>query len=435
MDTGLKMRMAPHLGLLTIARIIEDCGHQVEFVNENFMPHTPYAGVDLIGISASLDVIPRAYELACQYKKLGIPVVVGGIGITSDPAYSQTLFDTICLGPAEPYWKQLLQDAQEGRLKPVYRADNSFSGDQLLPPSFRSADVSGFLYSNVIATSRGCPFCCDFCYNSAVKDVYGYHHRTVASVMEEIRSKNTRHIMFIDDNFIGDPAFTRALLREMAPMKLKWNAAVSANIGEQPELLDLMAETGCRSLFVGFESLNQASLGTVHKGQNEVSRYEHLVEALHSRGIMVNASFVFGLDEDDIGVFDRTADWIIRHRIETVTSHILTPYPGTALYRRLNEENRIIDDDISHYDTAHVVYQPRNMSPQELYEGYLSIYRKVFSTANILRRIPRTSSQILPYLCFNFFYRKYGGLTEKLCSLCGYERMGKAARKVAYWVS
>ena len=150
---------------------------------------------------------------------------------------------------------------------------------------------------------------------------------------------------------------------------------------------------------------------------------------------MVNASFVFGLDEDDIGVFDRTADWIIRHRIETVTSHILTPYPGTALYRRLKEENRIIDDDISHYDTAHVVYQPRNMSPQELYEGYLSIYRKVFSTANILRRIPRSSSQILPYLCFNIFYRKYGAQTEKVCSLCGYERMGKAARKAAYWIS
>lgn len=435
MDTSLKMRMAPHLGLLTIARIIEDCGHKVELVNENISLHTPCAGADLVGISASLEVIPRSYELACQYKKLGIPVAVGGIGITSEPDYAQKLFDTICLGPAEPYWKQLLTDAQSGQLKPIYSADNSFSGDELLAPSFRSADVSNFLYSNVIATSRGCPFCCDFCYNSAVNGIYGYHHRTIASVMDEIRSKNTRHIMFIDDNFIGDPAFTCELLREMAPLYLKWNAAVSANIGQMPELLDLMTETGCQSLFIGFESLNQASLENVHKGQNQVERYEHLVEALHSRGIMINASFVFGLDADDIGVFDRTADWIIKHRIETATSHILTPYPGTALYRRMKAENRIIDDDFSHYDTAHVVFQPKNMSPQELYEGYLSVYRKVFSIANIFRRIPRSSHQILPYLFFNFFYRKYGKLTELGASLFGYQCIGKFARKMACWIS
>lgn len=435
MDTGLKMRMAPQLGLLTIAGIIEDCGHKVELVNENIVLHTPCVGADLVGISASLDVIPRSYELARQYKKLGIPVTVGGIGITSDPDYAQQLFDTICLGPAEAYMKQLLLDAQNGQLKPIYRADNSFSGDKLLPPSFRSADVSGFLYSNVIATSRGCPFCCDFCYNSAVNGIYGYHHRTVASVMDEIRQKNTRHIMFIDDNFIGDPAFTRELLLEMAPLQLKWNAAVSANIGQMPELLDLMAETGCQSLFIGFESLNQASLRNVHKGQNQVDRYEHLVEALHSRGIMINASFVFGLDADDVGVFDRTADWIVKQRIETVTSHILTPYPGTALYGRMKAENRIIDDDFSHYDTAHVVFQPKNMSPRELYEGYLSIYRKVYSVTNIFRRIPRSPRQILPYLCFSFFYRKYGWLTEWGAALFGYHRIGKFARRMAYWIN
>jgi len=434
MDTGLKMRMAPHLGLLTIARMIEDAGHEVEFVNENFALHTPCLGADLIGISASLDVVPRSYELACQYKRLGIPVVVGGIGITSDPEYAQRLFDTICLGPAEAYWKQLLLDAENGQLKPCYSADNSFGGEELLSPSFRTADVSGFLYSNVIATSRGCPFCCDFCYNSAVKCVYGYHHRTIASVMDEIRSKKTRHIMFIDDNFIGDPAFTRELLHEMAPLHLKWNAAVSANIGEMPELLDLMATTGCQSLFVGFESLNQASLGEVHKGQNQVARYEHLVEELHSRGIMVNASFVFGLDSDDSGVFDRTADWIISHRIETMTCHILTPYPGTELYRRLKAENRIIDEDFAHYDTAHIVFQPKNMTPEELYDGYLSIYRKVYSWRNILWRIPHNPRQILPYLCFSIFYRKVGRITERVCSLLGYHRIGVFARRVAYWI-
>lgn len=206
-------------------------------------------------------------------------------------------------------------------------------------------------------------------------------------------------------------------------------------IGEMPELLDLMASTGCHSLFIGFESLNQASLGDVHKGQNHVARYENLVKALHSRGIMVNASFVFGMDSDDIGVFDRTADWIISHHIETMTAHILTPYPGTALYHRMQAENRIIDDDFSHYDTAHVVFQPKNMSPDELYEGYLAIYRKVNSLSNIIRRIPHSPHQILPYLFFSLFYRKFGCFTEKVCTLFGYHRIGKFVRQVVYWIN
>ena len=264
---------------------------------------------------------------------------------------------------------------------------------------------------------RGCLFACDFCYNSAVKGVCGYRHRTVASVMEEIRSKGTRHIMFIDDNFIGDPKFTRELLVAMRPLRLKWSAAVSANIAEMPELLDLMRETGCRSLFVGFESLSGEAIANVHKGQNRTARYESLVETLHARGIMINASFVFGLDGDDASVLDRTVAWIVRNRIETVTSHIVTPYPGTAFHRRMLSEGRITDFDLTHYDTAYVVIRPKGMTAQELYDGYLKVYRDVYSFANILRRLPRSPSQILPYLMFNLFYRKYGRLTERLCGL------------------
>lgn len=434
MDTSLKARMAPHLGLLTIARIVDDCGHTVEVVNENLTRDEPSDGVDLVGISASVDVLPRAREIAEVYARRGIPVVVGGIGVTADPQVARQFFPTVCIGPAEGHWPELLADAAKGSLKPEYRTSPSFSGERLLPPSFRSVDVSGFLYSNVIATSRGCPFSCDFCYNSAVKGTCGYRHRTVASVLEEIRSKRTRHIMFIDDNFIGDLGFARELMVAMKPLKLRWSAAVSANIVDLPEILDLMQATGCRSLFIGFESLNNAAIAGVHKGQNRVARYEALVEALHSRGIMVNASFVFGLDGDDAAVFDRTIAWVVRNRIETVTSHILTPYPGTAFHARMKAAGRITDENLAHYDTAHVVFRPLGMTAQELYEGYLRVYREIYSFGNILRRLPRTPSQVLPYLTFNLFYRKFGRFTEWLGGRLSFRAIGRIARWLSYWV-
>ena len=435
MDTSLKARMAPHLGLLTIARIVEDAGHEVEVINENIARDIPSRSVGLVGISTTVNVLPRAQELAAAYNALGVPVAVGGIGVTSDISRAKEMFATICVGPAEGHWRDLLHDAETGRLKSEYRTDPHFSGEDLLPPSFRSVNTSSCLYSNVIATSRGCPFACDFCYNSSVKGTCGYRHRSLDSVMEEIKSKNTRHILFVDDNFIGDPAFTRELLVAMRPLRLKWSAAVSANILDLPDLLDLMRDTGCRSLFIGFESLNSDAIARVHKGQNRVAKYEALVHALHSRGIMINASFVFGLDGDDVGVFARTAAWCVKNRIETVTSHILTPYPGTAFHKRMDEAGRITDRNLSHYDTAHVVFRPTGMTAEELYAGYLGIYREIYSLRNILRRLPRSRRQIMPYLLFNFLYRKYGGLTERLGNAIGFNRIGRIGRWAAYLVN
>lgn len=435
MDTSLKARMAPHLGLLTIARIVEDSGHEVVVVNENSDLDIPSSDFDLVGISASIDVLARARVLSEEYRRLGVPVVVGGIGVTSNPDLASEMFETICIGPAEGHWRDVLADAAAGRLRRRYETPMSFSGERLLAPSFRSVDTRGCLYDNVIAASRGCPFACDFCYNAAVRrHGGGYVHRTVESVADEVRSKATRHIMFIDDNFIGSPAFTRELLAALRPMRLKWSAAVSANILDMPDLLDLMAETGCQSLFIGFESVNPESLSGVGKGQNKVSRFEALAEALHSRGIMVNASFVFGLDADDPSTFDRTVEWVVSNRIETVTSHIATPYPGTPFYDRMRREGRIIDDDLSHYDTAHVVIRPKNMTPEELYDGYLRVYREVYTLGNIWRRLPRSRSQLMPYLLFNLFYRKWGAASERLGHLIGFDRVGALARRAAYFI-
>ena len=240
--------------------------------------------------------------------------------------------------------------------------------------------------------------------------------------------------MFIDDNFIGNPAWTLELVKAITPLKLTWHAAVSANIYQHPDLLDAMQESGCRSLFIGFESINQSSLRSVHKVQNYGTPYETLIHMLHQRDIMVNASMVFGLDSDESTVFADTLDWLVRNKVETVTAHILTPYPGTKLFDRFRREGRILDMDWSRYNTSHVVYQPKQMSPQELRDGYLWLYKKFYSFSNIFRRMPESPRLKVPYLLFNLFYRKFGKATSLAAHLGLLNRMGALARRLSYGI-
>ncbi|MBQ3231578.1 MAG: radical SAM protein, partial [Clostridia bacterium] len=248
--------------------------------------------------------------------------------------------------------------------------------------------------------------------------------REIGDVIREIKSIGRKHIMFIDDNFIGNRQWTIAFLNAIKPLKIRWNAAVSINVAEDREMLDLMKDSGCKGLFIGFESINQESIADVHKVQNGKTEYEKAVEEIHKRGIMINASFVFGLDADTKETFQKTCDWIVKNRIETVTSHILTPYPGTALYRRLQAENRITSDDLSLYNTSNVVFKPKNMTAQELMDGYLWLYKNVYSFKNIIKRLPREKSQRPAYLMFNLFYRKFGAITDTLCKIIGYRQIG-----------
>ena len=199
-------------------------------------------------------------------------------------------------------------------------------------------------------------------------------------------------------------------------------------------MLDEMKDSGCQGLFIGFESINAASVSDVHKTQNRVCEYEAAISEIHKRGIMINASFVFGLDSDTKDTFAQTVDWIVRNKIETVTSHILTPYPGTTFYKRMVEEGRLLTHDWGLYDTAHVVMQPKNMSAEELYRGYLWVYEQVYSFKNILRRMPRSSKQVPAYLMFNFFYRKWGKFTNWLCNRISYERIGYLGEKLSKYV-
>lgn len=431
MDTKLKTRMSPSLALLTIAKLTPK-EHVVIIENENVEKIDFDEPVDLVAITVTVDVMNRAAEISKEFKSRGVTVVAGGIHITADPERAIDSFDTICVGMAERVWIKILKDKENNSLKNIYYDMDNIEGKEIVSPDYDIIDNRKYLYTNIVSTSRGCPFKCDFCYNSCKGSLKTYINRPVDEVIKDIRALKTRHIMFIDDNFIGNPQWTKKLLKEIKPLKLKWNAAVTSNIVDMPELLDEMSESGCQSLFIGFESINSKSIDSIHKVQNSVNSYEKLVEEIHRRGIMINASFVFGLDEDDISVFKNTSDWIINNKIETVTSHILTPYPGTKLYSDLMEENRISDSNLSNYNTAHVVYKPRNMTDEELYNGYLGVYKEVYKFKNIIKRLPKCKKQWVPFLAFNLFYRKFGKVTELLCSIVSFENTGKFFRWLAY---
>jgi len=432
MDTDIKIHMAPPLGLFTVANILRN-EHTVVVENENIGPINFDDTPDIVGISVTVDVLPRAQEIARRFRSRGVVVVAGGIHITTAfSTIAQDAFDVLCVGQAEGTWPDIVRDYENGSLKKIYTCKGQISPSDIVSPAYDMITDDPYLYCNVIHTSRGCPYRCDFCYNSS--KAHQYINRDIDDVIRDIEAVGSRHIMFIDDNFTGNPKWTYEFLHAIMPMKLKWNAAVSINVANNPELLDLMKESGCRSLFIGFESVNPQSIADVHKDHNSLIKYEKAVEEIHRRGIMINGSFVFGLDADTKETFQATLDWIVRNKIETVTSHILTPYPGTVLYDRMKAEGRITSDDLSEYNTAHVVYEPKNMTPDELYEGYLWIYRQVYSLKNIFRRLPAAKDQRSTYLLFNLLYRKYGRFTDWLCKKITYKRIGAIAQKITRYV-
>jgi len=250
--------------------------------------------------------------------------------------------------------------------------------------------------------------------------------------MREIESLNTRHVMFIDDNLIGHHPFARRLLTAIKPMGLTWHAAVSADIGRHENLLDLMCEAGGQSLFIGFETLDSQNLATIGKRQNTVHDYDDTIRKIHQRGMMVNASLALGFDHDGPEVFDHARNWLISQRVETMTAHILTPYPNTSLHKKLLAEGRIIDHNLDHYTTSRVVFRPAGMSAQTLEAGYRRLYDEFYSWRSILRRIPTHPRQRRAYFIFNLFYRKYGRWLAAFGRMGLMDMIGRWARRLSY---
>lgn len=348
---------------------------------------------DFVGITVKVDSYNRSAEIASHYRKKGIPVIIGGIHPTANPDKCAEIADSVLIGEAEILWKDVLEDLENSQLKKIYQNCEAPDISTIPIPDWKLVNKGNYLFTNTLRISRGCPWKCAFCYNSAKNVNAKYRMKPINNIISEIIALGSSHIMFIDDNFIGAPQKTKELLKRLKPLNLTWHTAVSANIDNYPEILDLMAESGCKSLFIGFETINSSNLKSCHKGQNKVEKYEKLIKEIHKRNMMVNASIVFGFDHDTREVFPNTLKWLIDNKVETMTGHILTPYPGTVFYQQLINEERIIDHNLDHYNTAHAVYRPANMSAKELEKGYLWIYKNFYSWKSIFQRCPSWASR------------------------------------------
>lgn len=380
----IKYSLFPPLGLATLAAFLgpeDEVTLTDEHVEKLDLGDTP----DLIVIQVYITSAYRAYRIADHYREKGVFVAMGGLHVTSLPEEAAQHADAIFLGPGEDTWLQFLKDFRERR--PAKRYQSEVRTLRELPPVRRDL-IKRHLYlvPNSIVVSRGCPHVCDFCYKEAFfKGGKSFYTQTVDAALAEIERLPGRHLYFLDDHLFGNARFASALFDGMRGMGRLWQAAGTVNTVLAPGLLEKAVACGLRSLFVGFETTNIANLKEQRKFQNLKHDYTATVRRLHEQGVMVNGSFVFGMDEDDDSVFERTVEWAVAAGIETATFHILTPYPDTALHTRMKKEGRVLHENWDLYDTRHCVYRPARLAPVKLEAGYWAAYQDFYRWGNIFR--------------------------------------------------
>jgi radical SAM superfamily enzyme YgiQ (UPF0313 family) len=380
----IKYALFPPLGLASLAGYL-DPDDDIELQDEHVQRLTLDDDPDLVVMSVYITSAKRAYGIADRYRARGVRVVLGGLHVSSVPDEAAAHADTIFIGPGEDTWPTFLADLRRGEPAPRYISRTRSLADA--PPIRRDLiDRRRYLCPNSIVVSRGCPHHCDFCYKDAFyAGGISFYTQAVDRALAEIDRMPGRHVYFLDDHLLGNPRFATALFEGMRGMNRVFQGASTVDAVLRPGLLEQAAAAGMRSVFVGLETVNAANLTLHAKRQNVARSYDDAIRRIHDLGIMINASFVFGLDDDRADVFDRTVDWAVSQSVETATFHIMTPYPGTALHDRITAEGRITDDDWDHYDTRHVVFRPRHLTPDQLLVGYRRAYRRFYGWPAILR--------------------------------------------------
>ena len=397
----IKYSLFPPLGLATLAAYLDpdlDISLQDEHVEKLELNDQP----DLVIIQVYITNAYRAYQIADHYRARGSYVLLGGLHVTSLPEEAAPHADTIFIGPGEHTFPQFLKDLAAGT--PRRRYESSVRTLEGLPPIRRDLiQRQRYLVPNSIVVSRGCPHHCTFCY----KDGFfaggrSFYTQLVDDALAEIIRLPGRHLYFLDDHLFGNVRFARDLFRGMKGMGRVFQGAATVDSILRDDVIEEAAAAGLRSLFVGFETLSSSGLEGAGKRQNLGRSYREVVRRLDSLGIMINGSFVFGLDGDDRDVFRRTVDWAVEVGITTATFHILTPYPGTGLFTDLAAQDRIVTKNWDLYDTRNVVYRPSCMSPEELKRGYDWAYQDFYRWNNIFEAASAHNS--VKHRLKHFFY-------------------------------
>jgi radical SAM superfamily enzyme YgiQ (UPF0313 family) len=381
----IKYSLFPPLGLATLAAYLDPDDRAViedEHVSRVRLDDEP----DLVVIQVYITNARRAYALADDYRARGAFVALGGLHVTALPEEAAAHADAVFLGPGEGTFPRFLTDFRAGRPAPRYVSTSERTLSRVPPVRRDLIDRRRYLVPNSIVVTRGCPHHCDFCYKDAFfAGGRSFYTPRVDDALAEIERLPGRHLYFLDDHLLGDRRFASALFEGMRGMGRLFQGAATVDSVLRGDLIERAAAAGLRSLFVGFETLAPDNLSRANKGQNLGRDYAAVTARLHDLGIMINGSFVFGMDEDDGDVFRRTVDWAIGQGITTATFHIQTPYPGTRLFTRMEAEGRIVTRDWDLYDTRHVVYRPARLTPAALKDGYDWAYREFYRWSSIAK--------------------------------------------------
>ncbi|MFH1874026.1 MAG: radical SAM protein [Pseudomonadota bacterium] len=400
--------------------------YDVLLVNEQNMENAYRDGVDLVGFSAMTCQVKRSIEIAKYYRERNVPTVIGGIHATVRPEDTYGHFDATVIGEGDLIWRQIVEDSEGGELKKIYKADKLVDMKEV--PPFRH----DLLYKRkttlshaIVQTSRGCPYNCDFC---SVTNLFGNHYRTrpIENVVNEIAGLKQKFIFIIDDNIMGNHEHAYPLFESLIPLKKAWVGQASLELSVKDlKLLKLAKRSGCQGLFIGIESVTKVN--TPGKlGSANLKKISEKIKIIRDHGIIVNTSIIFGFDHDDKYCFEKTVEFLLKNKVAIGNFPNLTPYPGSALFARLEKEGRILHHDWEKYNAHHINFKLMNLTPEELIAGGYWSTCYFYSVRNIFKRLPANLRNIFKYSYMNIHYNRISRKSKDKASI---SKMSRAMRK------
>lgn len=381
-----KVVSTPTLNFRMLAAVTPE-EHLIRLVDEEFQKVDFNEKCDMVGITVTTPAATRAYEIADEFRSRGKAVVLGGWHPSALPQEAKQHADSVIIGEGEESWPQLLKDFERGKLKPFYEQKKPVDLKTIPPPARRRMlNKGGFIMDEIQAT-RGCFMGCKYCTitNSVHRRIFRF--RPIDDVIEEIRSIPQKILYFADPSLTLNPQYSKQLFKAMKRLNKKFSCNGNISIlHRDDELLKLSKDAGCVEWSIGFESISQKSLNLIGKKTNKVKEFASTIDKIHDHGMGVKGNFMFGFDEEYPNIFERTVDTICEWGIDLPCFSILTPFPGTPLFDSLEKEKRILTKEWSKFDARHVVFQPKHMSSQELFEGIRWVYKQFYSTYNTTKR-------------------------------------------------
>ena len=408
---GKSLHYAP-LTLTTLASLVpEELGAEMRIYDETVENIPLDLDADIIVMTCITGTSSRCYAYADYFRKKGVTVVMGGVHPTLMPDEALIHADVVMAGFSEQTFPEMLADFQNKNLNRLYIQKEEFSLENKKLPRRDLLNKKGYITTATVEVVRGCSLPCTFC---AYPTAFGrkIYKRPVKEVLTEIEMFSEKIILFPDVNLIADKEYAVELFTEMKSLKKYWMGLVTSSVGIDENLIKTFADSGCKGLLIGFESISQESQSYVNKGVNKVANYSELMNKLHDNGILVQGCFAFGSDEEDTSVFERTVEAVVKSKIDLPRYSILTPFPKTQFYNQLEKEGRIIEKDWAMYDVEHCVFTPKQMTAEELEKGTAWAWRETYKMGNIFKRLAPFNHS--PWISFplNMAYRKYADKFE-----------------------